>query len=322
MTKNFPFYFILVLVGFMALFGVVNAVWTNPTAAPPTGGGPVPLDKGGTAGTSAATARTNLGAAASGANSDITSIAGLTTALTVAQGGTGAATFSGALIGNGASAFTAVAPGTSGNVLTSNGTAWASAAPVTSPQTPWSSNINAAGFTLFGNSTVSGNLTLDSTSSVTKGNVLLAPSGGTVIVGGGSGKLDAGTVDPIYTIGGERYATYLPAMTGVKEETTGVVKLTNGSHEIDLTKAEKGSDIWLFYQITDFGRNWENLSVILSAGFDGRAWYKKEPASGKLTIYGDKAGEVSYRLTAPRFDYKSWGNSASGDAQGFNVPAK
>lgn len=35
----------------------------------------------------------------------------------------------GALIGNGASAVTAVAPGTSGNILTSNGTTWTSAAP-------------------------------------------------------------------------------------------------------------------------------------------------------------------------------------------------
>ena len=39
---------------------------------------------------------------------------------------------------------------------------------------------------------------------------------------------DAGTVDPVYTIGGERYATYMAAMIGVKEETTGVVNLVSG----------------------------------------------------------------------------------------------
>jgi hypothetical protein len=50
---------------------------------------------GGTGASTAANARTNLGAAASGANSDITSITGLTTALTVAQGGTGVATSTG-----------------------------------------------------------------------------------------------------------------------------------------------------------------------------------------------------------------------------------
>jgi hypothetical protein len=44
---------------------------------------------GGTGASTASNARTNLGAAASGANSDITSLSGLTTALSVAQGGTG-----------------------------------------------------------------------------------------------------------------------------------------------------------------------------------------------------------------------------------------
>jgi len=70
----------------------------------------------------ATTARGNLSAAKSGANSDITSltactsITGLTTALSAAQGGTGL-----------------TAPGTSGNILTSNGTAWTSAAPAAGP---------------------------------------------------------------------------------------------------------------------------------------------------------------------------------------------
>ena len=80
--------------------------------------------------TSATTSRTNLVAAKSGANSDITSITGLTTPLTVAQGGIGAATLTAnnVLLGNGTSAFQVVAPSTSGNVLTSNGTTWVSSA--------------------------------------------------------------------------------------------------------------------------------------------------------------------------------------------------
>lgn len=48
---------------------------------------------GGTGASTAANARSNLGAAASGANSDITSLSGLTTALSVAQGGTGITSF-------------------------------------------------------------------------------------------------------------------------------------------------------------------------------------------------------------------------------------
>jgi len=83
---------------------------------------------GGTGASTAANARTNLSAASSGANSDITSITGLTTALTVAQGGTGAATLTAnnVVLGNGTSAVQFVAPGTSGNVLVSNGSTWAS----------------------------------------------------------------------------------------------------------------------------------------------------------------------------------------------------
>ena len=54
------------------------------------------------------TADTLAGQAASGANSDITSLTGLTTALSVGQGGSGATTLTGILKGNGSGAFTAV----------------------------------------------------------------------------------------------------------------------------------------------------------------------------------------------------------------------
>jgi len=50
--------------------------------------------------------------AAKGANSDITSLSGLTTALSVAQGGTGATTLTGLVKGNGTSAFTTATAGT------------------------------------------------------------------------------------------------------------------------------------------------------------------------------------------------------------------
>ena len=50
------------------------------------------LVQGGTGGTTAAAARASLIAAQSGANADITSITGLTTALAITQGGTGAIT--------------------------------------------------------------------------------------------------------------------------------------------------------------------------------------------------------------------------------------
>jgi hypothetical protein len=88
------------------------------------------VSSGGTGATTASDARTNLNAAKDGANSDITSLTGLSTPLTVPQGGTGAATHTAnaVLIGEGTGAITSVAPGSSGNVLTSDGTDWTSAA--------------------------------------------------------------------------------------------------------------------------------------------------------------------------------------------------
>ena len=57
---------------------------------------PLTVPQGGTGATSAINARANLYAAQLGANSDITSLSGLTTALSIEQGGTGAKTAAGA----------------------------------------------------------------------------------------------------------------------------------------------------------------------------------------------------------------------------------
>jgi len=66
-----------------------------------------------------------------GSLDDINLASGVTGTLPVANGGTGAATLTAnnVLLGNGTSAPLAVAPSTSGNVLTSNGSTWQSTAP-------------------------------------------------------------------------------------------------------------------------------------------------------------------------------------------------
>jgi hypothetical protein len=74
---------------------------------------------------------TNLTSFTSGGAVYATSTSALTTGtLPVASGGTGATslTANNVLLGNGTSAVQTVAPGTSGNVLTSNGTTWSSSA--------------------------------------------------------------------------------------------------------------------------------------------------------------------------------------------------
>lgn len=63
-----------------------------------------------------------------------TTAAGLSATLVVGSGGTGSTTLTAnsVLLGNATSALQEVAPSTSGNVLTSNGTTWASTAPAAS----------------------------------------------------------------------------------------------------------------------------------------------------------------------------------------------
>lgn len=91
-----------------------------PVSIKGSGGGSVTLDAGAAASSTTLTLPNTSG-----------TILQSGTAVTVAQGGTGAATLTAnaVLIGNGTSAITAVAPSTSGNVLTSNGTAWVSTTP-------------------------------------------------------------------------------------------------------------------------------------------------------------------------------------------------
>lgn len=75
--------------------------------------------------TDVVTLRANIGAAKSGANSDITSIAGLTTALSVAQGGTGATTAAAARTSLGLGSAATKAVGTAaGNVMEVGAGGW------------------------------------------------------------------------------------------------------------------------------------------------------------------------------------------------------
>ena len=107
---------------------------------------------GGTGASTASGARTNLSAAASGANSDITSITGLTTPLAISQGGTASTTLTAnnVLLGNGTSALQVVAPGTNGNVLTSNGTTWTSASGVSSVNGQTGAVVSTAAYAIGG----------------------------------------------------------------------------------------------------------------------------------------------------------------------------
>lgn len=92
-----------------------SVTFTNTSLTFPSGF-TLPVNRGGTGADTASGARSALSAAASGANSDITSITGLTTALSIAQGGTGSTTASGAR-----SALSAAASGANSDITSLSG---------------------------------------------------------------------------------------------------------------------------------------------------------------------------------------------------------
>lgn len=162
---------------------------------------------GGTGASSAAGARTNLGAAASGNNTDITSITGLTTPLGVLYGGTGVAglTPNAIVIGNASSSVKAVSPGLMGNVLMSNGNEWISqvfpdaGGTVTSIELIAGSGINLDGTNPI---TSSGNITITNTgiTRIQGPNAIVQASGITIV---GNGVSQNGNVFTFSSIGAE-----------------------------------------------------------------------------------------------------------------------
>jgi len=123
----------------------------------------LPVANGGTGATTASGARTNLSAAVSGANSDITSLTGLTTPLSVAQGGSGAtSTIAYSVLCGGTtstSAIQAVASvGTSGQILTSNG-----AGTLPTFQTPAAQGFASGTVLIFGQTSAPTGWTKDTT---------------------------------------------------------------------------------------------------------------------------------------------------------------
>ncbi len=152
-------------------------------------------------------------------------------------------------------------------------------------------------------------------------------SGDTLTIGDGAGKINVGTIDPIYQIGNEKFATYMAGMIGVKEEVAGDLEISCVDGRcvklIDFAKEDHGSDLWLFGKVTDIRKHLPKASILLTPGFDGRVRYEK--GDGTLTIIATPfekrdSVEVSYRFTAPRFDADSWSNRTTDKATGFIIP--
>jgi hypothetical protein len=119
---------------------ITSATWNGATVAVNRGGTGVTTSTGTGSvvlSTSPTLVTPILGTPTSGTLTNATGLpltTGVTGTLGVANGGTGATTLTAnnVLLGNGTSAVQVVAPGTTGNVLTSNGTTWSSTAPAAS----------------------------------------------------------------------------------------------------------------------------------------------------------------------------------------------
>jgi hypothetical protein len=147
--------------------------------------GTLALANGGTGAGDAETARSNLSAAKSGANSDITSLTGLTTALSVAQGGTGRSSLA----------------GSSGQLLFNNSGAFDATSLMSYSSSTLTVGLSEGTFTIAG---APGANTASGGSDII---VVAGQSGNTSVVGGDPGNvyIKGGPGAPYYGAGGDVY---------------------------------------------------------------------------------------------------------------------
>lgn len=138
-------------------------------------------------------------------------------------------------------------------------------------------------------------------------------------------KITANTIDPPYWINGTRYATYAPSMIGVNEEiaqtvtlaATGTPKLYK--YVIDFDNLPEGSPLWLYSRVIDLDPYMRNLHVLVSSDHDAKVFYKKDLARRQLVFFGTAPAEISYRLTAPRFDQANHGHISDDQLDPFGL---
>jgi len=225
--------------------GTIGEVLTSNGAGTPTW---TTLSAGGTV-TSVAASGGTTGLTFSG--SPITTSGTLTLAgtLVVANGGTGATTLTvnNVLLGNGTSALQVVAPGTSGNVLTSDGTTWASTTPTAGGVTSVAASGGTTGMTFSGSPiTTSGTLTLAGTLIVANGGTgATTLTANNVLLGNGTSALQVvapGTSGNVLTSDGTTWASSAPggnaytrtSFTATGGQTTFSVVYTVGYVEVYL----------------------------------------------------------------------------------------
>lgn len=132
----------------------------------------------------------------------------------------------------------------------------------------------------------------------------------------GVNKITVATIDPLYEIAGEKYATYGSSIVGgVREEYVGRgnLQLTTDNQQsvyeyvVDFNNVKEGSDLWVWRNVVDFSR--DGVEVLTTPyGVPASIYYEIE---GEKIIFRADALlvdniEFSYRLSGRRFDWKDW----------------
>lgn len=137
----------------------------------------------------------------------------------------------------------------------------------------------------------------------------------------GVNKLYVTTIDPVYQIGGVKYATYVSSIAGgVKEEYVGRGKLTLANNEsrikyyeyvIDFNNIKEGSDLWVWKNAVDFSS--DNIEVFVTPigtpvpiayEINGNKITFTAPIPHNSSSIIPNSLSFSYRLIGKRFDWR------------------
>jgi hypothetical protein len=258
-------------------------------------------------------------------------ISSVAAAITPSQGGTGLVTIpaNNVMLGNGTANVTVVAPGTTGNVLTSNGTTWASTA-LSAASVPAAGSTTQVQYNNAGAFAGSANLTFNGTTLTAAG--LAGPFNGTV----GATTANTGaftTLSASSTVSGTGFSTYLaspPAIGGTAAAAGTFTTLTTSSTITDNGGTANGvtylngskvltSGSALYFDGTNLGVGVTPASWSLSGlsalqvknasiyGYDGdlglqvNAYFNsgfKYITTGAATYYVQSAGQHSWNTAA------------------------
>jgi hypothetical protein len=239
----------------------------------------------------------------------------LGTALGVASGGTGAATFTtnNVLLGNGTSAFQAVAPGTAGNILTSNGTTWQSTAPVASGVT----TISFGSTGLTPSTATSGAVSVAGTLAIANGG-----TGATTLAGANIPVVNAAnTFTALQTFSGST-SVAATKLTNAKEVATVSATAATGTIAYDVTTQS------VLYYTSNASANWTvnfrgssgtSLNTLMGTGESITVAFLVTQGA---TAYYNSAVQVDGSAVTPKYQGgTAWtaGNASSIDAYTYTI---